>query len=81
MKRVYLAAALPVALCGCASFDLAAYAEAANQLDPGCYKNVHLDVRPLLLPGWVVPVVSGTYDKTCNPDQGTASAATRMASP
>lgn len=62
-----------VALGGCATPSLEKYAEAANELDPDCYKNVHIQVTPFVLMGYVVPVVGGTYDKVCNPEKAPAT--------
>lgn len=73
MKIPLLAACAALALSGCSTFDLMEYANAANELDPGCYKDVYVDVRPLLLPGWVIPIASGHYRKVCNPDQAPAT--------
>lgn len=61
------AAALILSACQTASF--ADYAKAANDLDPGCYKDVQLQVTPILIFGWPLPVVAGTYRKVCNPEQ------------
>lgn len=70
--RTLILAGCALALTGCQTFSLEDYAAAANELDPDCYKNVHIDVKPLLLPGWIVPVVSGSYDKVCNADKAKA---------
>lgn len=71
MKRLITLAACAVAvsLSACATFDPAAFAKAANDLDPGCYKHVEIKATPMLLFGWAVPVVGGEYVKTCNPGQ------------
>jgi hypothetical protein len=58
-----------LALAGCQSFSLEEYAAAANDLDPTCYKNIHLEVTPIVMGVWVVPVIGGRYDKVCNPGQ------------
>jgi hypothetical protein len=68
MKLLILAAAA-VSLSACQTFTLEDYAKAANDLDPNCYKNVHLEVTPVLMGPWVVPVIGGRYDKVCNPGQ------------
>jgi hypothetical protein len=67
MKSLLLIACL--ALAGCATNSFADYAKAANELDPGCSKKVHVEVRPLLVFGFPVPLVSGTLDKDCGPTQ------------
>lgn len=69
LRIATLAAAALVALTGCATQSFERYAEAANKLDPGCKKSVHIEVRPLLIFGWPVPLVSGTFDKEC-PGEG-----------
>jgi hypothetical protein len=69
MRKIALAASVAIALAGCATPSLEQYAKAANDLDPGCGKRVHLSVTPVIVGAWVVPVIGGTYDKSCNPDQ------------
>lgn len=72
MKRSLhiLALGAALALSGCATaFDPAKFAAAANDLDPNCYKHVEITVTPMLVFGWAVPIPSGRYVKTCNPDQ------------
>lgn len=64
-----LAIVLALGLSGCATADIANLAKAANDLDPGCYKHVEITVTPVLLFGWALPIPSGRYEKTCNPDQ------------
>lgn len=54
-----------ISLAACQTVSLQEYAEAANTLDPGCGKKVHAQVQPVLIFGWPVPIVSGTYDKEC----------------
>lgn len=64
-----LAAALaPLFLVACASFDPAAFAEAANTLDPHCAKRVSIKATPMLIFGFPLPVFSGEYDKACEPE-------------
>lgn len=79
MKRVVrrvaaavLLAAVCLPLVACQSVDLEAYARGANDLDPGCFKDVDVQVTPVFALGWVIPVVTGRYRKTCNPDQAIA---------
>lgn len=77
MRKSIALAALALAsmsLSACASTDVAALAQAANELDPGCYKNVDIRATPILLFGWPVPVVSVQYNKVCNPSQAKAEA-------
>jgi hypothetical protein len=68
----YLVAAVAISLAvctsGCASFDPAAMAEAINKSDTTspCYKDVQVSVTPMMLFGWYVPIISGTFKKTCN---------------
>lgn len=69
MRKLVFALAVAATLAGCATPSLEQYAKAANDLDPGCGKRVHLSVTPVIVGAWVVPVVGGTYDKSCNPDQ------------
>lgn len=64
MKSLAILAAL--ALAGCASFDPVRLAEAAEKLDPTCAKSVEINVTPLLIFGWPVPVVAGKYTKQCD---------------
>lgn len=61
---IIAAAGLLAAGCATSATDLV---KAANDLDPGCYKNVRIDIVPMF--GFVAPV--GHYEKTCNPDQAT----------
>jgi hypothetical protein len=61
--------ALALGLGGCQSFSLEDYAKAANTLDPECGKKVHLELTPIIMGFWVIPVIGGSYDKSCNPDQ------------
>lgn len=56
---------IAMALAGCQTMSLQEYAEAANTLDPGCAKKVQVDVRPVLIFGWPIPIVSGSYTKEC----------------
>lgn len=74
LMRVGAAVAACALLAGCQSFSLADYAEAANDLDPGCYKDVDVRATPMVIMGWVLPVVSGSYRKVCNADQAPAGA-------
>lgn len=60
---------------GCATTSFAEYAKAANELDPGCFKDVNVQATPILLFGWPIPVISGSFRKVCNPDQAPAQAA------
>jgi hypothetical protein len=64
-----LTLACALALGGCATTSFADYAAAANDLDPGCFKDVSIQATPILIFGWPIPVISGTYRKVCNPDQ------------
>lgn len=57
-----LTAVLALTACATSATDLV---KAANDLDPGCYKNIRVDMVPMF--GFVVPI--GHYEKTCNPDQ------------
>ena len=61
---IVVATGLLLSACATSATDLV---KAANELDPGCYKNVRIDIVPMF--GFVVPV--GHYEKTCNPDQAT----------
>lgn len=63
--RSLIIAGTALALTGCATGALQEYAEAANTLDPGCAKKVHVEVTPMLVFGWPVPLFSGTLDKEC----------------
>lgn len=67
MKALLLAALLP--LCACATIDPVKLAEAANALDPECAKHFEVHVTPMMLLGWVVPVVSAEYVKDCKGTQ------------
>jgi hypothetical protein len=67
--KTLLLAGCALALAGCQTFSLEDYAKAANDLDPNCYKNVHLEVTPIVMGVWVIPVIGGRYDKVCNPGQ------------
>lgn len=58
-----------LSLGACQTFTLEEYAQAANDLDPKCGKRIHLEVTPIIIGFWVIPVISGSYDKSCNPDQ------------
>lgn len=71
MKSMTLAAvaAASLALASCATASLREYAEAANELDPGCGKKVHAETEYLYIFGWPVPVPKASYDKVCNADQ------------
>lgn len=69
-KSLALAGLLALsALSACATTDIAALAESAEKLDPACGKRVNITITPVLIFGWPVPLVSGTYAKSCNPDQ------------
>lgn len=63
-------------LSGCASDPanfvkaLDGYADAANKLDPDCYKKVHAEIMPLIMPWGPLPFLSGSYDKLCHPELG-----------
>lgn len=70
MLKLVLAAAAVLSLGACSTVDLKGFAEAANELDPGCKKEVRATVTPVLLFGWPVPVISGEYYKGCNLEQG-----------
>ena len=67
--KTFLVILASLALASCQTFTLEEYAKAANDLDPTCYKNIHLEVTPIVMGVWVVPVIGGRYDKVCNPDQ------------
>jgi hypothetical protein len=69
MKTLLIAAAA-LSLGACQSFTLEEYAAAANDLDPDCYKNVDLKLTPVIMGFWIIPVITGEYQKTCNRDQG-----------
>lgn len=70
---VLAAGALTMSACASApgggAAGLTDLVKAANDLDPGCYKSVHVTATPMMLFGWAVPVFGGTYDKVCNPDK------------
>lgn len=73
MTRVLFAAATALALSACAHDPanlMKAYTEAANDLDPKCGKKVHVEMKQREIIGWpvTVPVLTGTYDKVCNPE-------------
>jgi predicted small secreted protein len=74
MKIVAVAAvcAASLSLAGCATNMtefMSTYVEAANTLDPGCGKDVRIDVLPLMMPWGPIPFVTGSYRKACNLDQ------------
>lgn len=69
MRKSLALALVALALSACATTDIAALAESAEKLDPNCGKRVDLNVTPVLIFGWPVPLISGTYSKSCNPDQ------------
>lgn len=64
-----LVMALPVSgllLGGCATGDPASWARAINTADKGpCYQDLRASVTPMMLFGFVVPILSGTYVKIC----------------
>ena len=66
LKLVAIAAGA-LALSACATTSFTEYAKAANELDPGCKKEVEITAQPVLIFGFPVPVVSGVYKKTCEP--------------
>jgi hypothetical protein len=69
-KSIALAAiAAACLLSACTTTDVASLAESAEKLDPSCGKKVDLVVTPVLIFGWPVPLIAGTYSKSCNPDQ------------
>lgn len=65
LVSIATAAVLTTPLAACQTVSLQEYAEAANTLDPGCAKKIHAQVQPVLIFGWPVPIVSGSYDKDC----------------
>lgn len=73
MKLTVIAAvAASLSLAACATNPtefLNAYADAANTLDPGCAKDVTIQLAPLIMPWGPVPFVTGSYRKGCNLDQ------------
>lgn len=70
MIRPIAIATACLALTACQhGLSLEEYADAANKLDPDCGKLVHVELIPMLMFGWVVPVVKGTYDKACHVEQ------------
>lgn len=74
LRNLLVLAASALALAACETVNLEAYADASNKLDPDCYKNVNIKVTPVILGFWIVPVVSGDYQKTCNKDQAPGAA-------
>lgn len=84
MKRLPMLAILALAavtLAGCITPSFTDYAKAANTLDPGCYKDVQIQAVPVLVFGWPIPVVSGTYRKVCNAEQAGGSLLGRSVGP
>lgn len=72
MKNLAISLAVLAAtlvMTGCATTSFADYAKAANDLDPHCFKDVNIQATPVLIFGWPIPVVSGTFRKVCNPEQ------------
>lgn len=67
------AAALCLSQTACATGDLAAVIKASDD-NPECYKNVHATVTPVMLFGWAVPLIGGTYDKVCHADKAPKAA-------
>lgn len=77
MKRLHLAAlaAACLTLAACQSFSLEEYANAANTLDPDCGKKVDLELTPVIMGFWVIPVIGGSYHKSCHKEQFDGAAA------
>lgn len=72
MKMIAVACAASLSLAACATNPtefLNAYADAANTLDPGCAKDVQINLLPLMMPWGPIPFVTGSYRKGCNLDQ------------
>ena len=67
--RVAGAALAALSLSACASVDPTKLAQAMNDLDPDCGKYTEINVTPLLVFGWPVPLITAKHIKSCNPDQ------------
>ena len=59
---------LALSLSACATADLASVIKASDD-NPECFKAVHATVTPVMLFGWAVPLIGGTYDKVCHADK------------
>jgi hypothetical protein len=77
--KLTIALCAAIALSACQTTSLQEYAEAANTLDPGCAKKVHAQVQPVLIFGWPVPIVSGSYEKECKGSESGISEEVRAA--
>lgn len=77
MKLAIIAAAA-LSLAACQTVSLQEYAEAANTLDPGCAKKIHAQVQPVLIFGWPIPLVTGSYDKDCKGNEAVLDDTTKQ---
>lgn len=55
-------------LAGCASFDPERWARAVNEHDAGCYAKKQINVVPMLIGIWPVPVATLNYEAVCHPE-------------
>lgn len=64
--------AAALGLSGCNTTDLAALINSSDS-NPECYKDVRVQVTPMMLFGYVIPIIAGTYVKTCHPEKASGA--------